>query len=90
MLFLLDAISVTIEFAQYKIFEIDTNVYYAHSRTVWKKTQGRSPAFYLTKIKLNWYSNIDVPEPLLMELSGYLDGYLEVRRLEAKRKAKPT
>jgi hypothetical protein len=62
-------------------------VYYAHSRTVWKKTPDHPPEFYLTKIKLNWYSDIVVPEPLLMELAGYIDGYLEARRLEAKRKS---
>lgn len=86
MLFLLDAISVSVQYAHYKVFEVDTDVYFASSTTKWKNTAQQPPEFYLSKINWRWQSDIGLPENLFTEITDALDSYLEARRMEAKRK----
>jgi len=85
MLFLLDAISASVKYAHYKIFEIDTDVYYAHSNTKWKESTQQPPTFYLTKIKLDWKTDIPVHAEILSDISGQLEHYLFSRRQEQQR-----
>ena len=85
MQFLLDAISASVQFAHYKIFEVDTDVYYAHTTTKWKGGNTPPTDFYLTKIKWTWQSDVAVPENILDDITGQLDIYLEARRQEKER-----
>lgn len=85
MLFLLDAISASIKYAHYKIFEVDSDVYYAHSNTKWKNSKEQPPAFFLAKIKLDWKTDIPVSEYLLLDITSQLEIYLFNRRQERER-----
>jgi len=88
MLFLFDAISASIQYAHYKIFEVDTDVYYAHTKTVWKSDAAPND-FYLTKLKGIWQSNIEIPDALLYDITLQLDSYIKNRSLDAKGSEKP-
>ena len=85
MLFLLDAISASVQFAHYRIFEVDTDVYYAHTNTKWKDANKQPPNFYLTKMKWTWQTDVVIPESILEDITGQLDIFLVARRQEKER-----
>jgi hypothetical protein len=84
MLFLLDAVTKCTHYTHYKIFEVDTGVYYAHTNTNWKADNPPND-FYLSKPKWTWQANVQIPELLLDELAGQLDHYLLSRRQDEQR-----
>jgi len=88
MLFLFDAISVSMQYTHYKIFEVDTDVYYAYTKTKWKSAAPPND-FYFTKLHGTWQTNIPVPELILTDLVSQLYGYLKNRSIEAKGAEKP-
>lgn len=88
MLFLLDAISVSVQYTHYKLFEVDTDVYYGYTRTKWKT--GTPPNdFYFTKQKGIWQTDVAVPELILSDITAQLEAYFKNRSLEAKGSEKP-
>lgn len=88
MLFLFDAISTSMQYTHYKLFEVDTDVYYAYTKTKWKSATPPND-FYLTKLKGMWQTNIEVSELVLTDISIQLEAYLKNRTLEAKGSEKP-
>ncbi len=88
MLFLFDAISASVEYTHYKIFEVDIDVYFAHTRTKWKG--GNPPTdFYIGFINKRWETDIQIPELVFTDLVAQLEAYLRNRLLDAKGSQKP-
>ena len=88
MVFLFDAISASHTFTHYKIYEVDTDVYYAYTTTKWK--DGTPPNdFYVSKVNWQWQTNTRVIECVLEDITTQLDQFIRNRKLEAAGSAKP-
>lgn len=88
MRLLIDVISTSVQYAHYKIFEVDTDVYFVHTTTKWK--EGLPPNdFYLAKGKYSWETDVPIPEPILDDITVQFEAYLKYRRLEASGATKP-
>lgn len=84
MQFLLDAISTSVRYVHYKIFEVDADVYYVYTNTKWKEETPPND-FFVSKIKWVWQTDVPISEDILMDITGQLDNYLLARRQEKER-----